>query len=163
MGRKFVLILIILVGVLLIVASLTDAASGEEMFILCRPTTEINVRFSPKWVGSVIGHLYFGDRVETDGIIRNGFAHVVGLTFETGEGWVHSGLLVHSQPLAYRCRDQIISGGRVAARQYIGGKRNRWLKPGREVQVYAISKEWAITDHGYVQTEFLSVNYQVPE
>jgi hypothetical protein len=116
----------------------------------------------PKWDGEIIGHLYFGDSVELDGKVRNGFAHVVGLSFEEVDGWIYKGLLVDTPPIAFQGKDQIISKGRVAVRQYIGGKRNKWLRSGREVVVYAISQDWSITDQGYIQTKYLSVNYQIP-
>lgn len=161
MKKSIILILIVIIAVFLIFVSLMDA-SAEGKYILCRPKTEINVRFSPKFGGEIIGHLYFGDCVETDGTVRNGFAHVVGLAFEAVEGWVYKGLLVDTPPIAVSGKDQIISSGKVAARQYIGGKRNKWLRSGKEVLVYAISQEWSITDQGYVQTKYLSVNYQIP-
>jgi hypothetical protein len=162
MKKSLILILMVLVSCLLIIVSLMDSARSEEKYILCKPKTEINVRFSPKWDGQVIGHLYFGDCVETDGIVKNGFAHVVGLAFEAVDGWVYKGLLVDTPPIAVSGKDQIISSGKVAARQYIGGKRNKWLRSGKEVLIYAISQDWSITDQGYVQTKYLSVNYQIP-
>jgi uncharacterized protein YgiM (DUF1202 family) len=162
MKKSLILILLVLVACLLIIVSLMDSARSEEKYILCKPKTEINVRFSPKWDGQVIGHLYFGDSVELDGKVRNGFAHVIGLGFEETEGWIYKGLLVDTPPIAFQGKDRIISSGKVAARQYIGGKRNKWLRSGREVIVYAISQDWSITDQGYVQTKYLSVNYQIP-
>lgn len=162
MKKSLILILMVLVACLLIIVSLMDSARSDEKYILCKPKTEINVRFSPKWDGEIIGHLYFGDSVETDGTVRNGFAHVIDLSFESMDGWIYTGLLVDTPPVVFECKDQIISDGRVAARQYIGGKRNKWLRSGREVIVYAISQDWSITDQGYVQTKYLSVNYQIP-
>ena len=163
MKKSLIVILIFLIAALLLIVSLIDSASADEKFILCRPRTEINVRACPKWGGENIGHLYFGDSVELDGKVRNGFAHIVGLSFESMEGWIYQGLLVDTPPVVFECKDQIISDGRVAARQYIGGKRNKWLRSGKEVVVYAISEEWSITDQGYVQTKYLSVNYQIPQ
>ena len=163
MKKSLIVILIFLIAALLLIVSLIDSASSEEKYILCKPKTEINVRACPKWGGEIIGHLYFGDSVETDGKVRNGFAHIVGLSFESMEGWIYTGLLVDTPPVAFKGKDQIISDGRVAARQYIGGKRNKWIKSGKEVVVYAISEEWSITDQGYIKTEYLSVNYQIPQ
>ena len=162
MKKIIIMILMAFVAVLLIFIALMDWAYAEERYILCKPNTEINVRFAPRWNGEIIGHMYLGDRVETDGTVRNGFAHIVGLAFEQSDGWVYTGLLVDTPPISFQGKDQIISRGRVAARQYIGGKRNKWLRSGREVTVYAISQDWSITDQGYVKTEYLSVNYQIP-
>ena len=47
------------------------------------------------------------------------------------------------------------SNGRVAARSTIGGPRKKWLKKGKEVIVYYIA-DVAITNHGFVDAEFLS-------
>ena len=163
MKKSIILILMVLVVCLLIIIAIMDSARADVKFILCRPKTEINVRMFPKWDGEIIGHLYFGDSVELDGKVRNGFAHVIGLGFEETEGWIYKGLLVDTPPIAFQGKDQIISKGRVAARQYIGGKRNKWLRSGREVVVYAISQEWSITDQGYIQTKYLSANYQIPQ
>lgn len=162
MKKSLILILLVLVDCLIIIVSLMNLARSEEKYILCNPKTEVNVRFSPKFGGEIIGHLYFGDCVEIDGTVRNGFAHVVGLAFEAVEGWIYTGILVDTPPIAFSGKDQIISSGKVAARQYIGGKRNKWLRSGKEVFVYAISQEWSITDQGYIKTEYLSVNYQIP-
>ena len=162
MKKSLIPILILIIAAFLILFSLINRASADQKYILCRPKTEINVRFSPKFGGEIIGHLYFGDSVETDGTVRNGFAHVIGLAFEAVDGWVYKGLLVDTPPIAVNGKDQIISSGKVAARQYINGKRNSWLRSGKEVLVYAISQDWSITDKGYIQTKYLSVNYQIP-
>lgn len=162
MKKSLILILIVIVAVFLIIVSLIDSASSEDMFILCKPKTEVNVRLYPKWGAEVIGHKYFGEIVHTDGKRKNGFLHVYDLGFEEMEGWIYSGVLVDTPPMIFEGKDQIICTGRVAARQYIGGKRNKWLKSGKEVIVYAVSQEWSITDQGYIKTKYLSVNYQIP-
>ena len=139
----------------LMILMVVSSAAADDMYILCRPSTEINVRLSPKFGGEIIGHLYLGSVVHLDGKKKNGFVHAVDLGFECMEGWIYGGLLVSTPPEAREIRMQIQASGRVAARQYINGKRNKWLRTGREVTVYAISQEWSITDQGYIQTEFL--------
>ena len=161
MKKTVIMLLVIIVAIILLFVALMDVASADTKYILCKPETEINVRRSPKFRGEIIGHLYFGDRVELDGSIRNGFAQVGGFGFEVMEGWLYTGLLVDDPPMIYEATAEIVSSGRVAARQYINGKRNKWLKPGKEVYVYAISREWSITDQGYIKTAFLSA--KVPE
>lgn len=163
MKRTILMILIIFVAVFLLIVSLVDSAFSEEKYILCRPETEVNVRLYPKFGAEIIGHKYFGDAVCTDGKRKNGFIHVYDLGFEHMEGWIYSGVLVDYPPILWQEEEQISSSGRVAARQYIGGKRNKWLKSGRDVLVYAYSQEWSITDHGYVQTKYLSVKSQIPQ
>jgi hypothetical protein len=96
--------------------------------------------------------------VETDGIRKAGFVHIVDCSMECSEAWVSERYLVEDQPTVLEIRVQIIGGGRVAARRYINGERQAWLKPGRELTVYAWTDEWAITNRGYVKTAYLGVN-----
>jgi hypothetical protein len=138
-------------------------ADEAEYFILCKPGNEINVRRSPKMGGTVIGRKEFGDKVTSDGKEKNGFVHIIGLSFEETEGWIYKGLLINEPPVISEGECQICSSGRVACRVYINGKRRKWLRDGSEVKVYAIGKEWSYTNKGYIQTEFLTVNYQVPQ
>lgn len=152
-----------IVALIVFIILIFGYALADEMFILCKPKTEVNVRLFPKWGAEVIGHKYCGDVVYTDGRRKNGFLHVYDLGFENMEGWIYSGILVEYPPMLFEGKDQITSSGRVAARQYIGGKRNKWLKAYKDVVVYAVSKEWSITDQGYVKTKYLSVNYQIPQ
>ena len=49
MKKSLIMILIVIVAVFLIIVSLIDSASSEDMFILCKPKTEVNVRLYPKW------------------------------------------------------------------------------------------------------------------
>lgn len=136
----------------------------DEYYIICKPKVEINVRERPGKRSAVIGHLMCGDSVKTDGKEKDGYLHVIELTFEETDGWIYKGLLVEEPPLIWEVKSQVCSKGRVAARKYIGGKRNRWLKDGKGVTIYAISEEWCITNYGYVRTEYLSINYgKVPQ
>ena len=146
--------------ILLIILMICSSALADDFYVLC--STECNVRLHAKWTAEVIGHKYCGDVVHADGKRKNGFVHVNGLGFEYMDGWIYAGALVEDPPVIYERKAEVVSKGRVAARQYIGGKRNKWLKNGREVFVYAISEVWSITDQGYVQTKYLSIS-EIPQ
>ena len=47
------------------------------------------------------------------------------------------------------------SQGRVACRKWIGGPVRGWVYDGDTVLVYWKSKEWSVTDHGYIKSEYL--------
>ena len=140
-----------------------QAAAAENYFILCRPGAEINVRERPKLKSDAVGVKFFGEMIITDGKEKNGFVHAINLLSETGDGWIYKGLLIDEPPTACRGKAQVFSAGRVACRKYADGKITGWLADGSEVEVYAVSEEWTVTDHGYIRTEFLTINAKVRE
>lgn len=149
---------IVLIAVIFALVAYNDCFA-EEMYVLCKPEVEINVRHTPRKGGEIIGNLECGDAVQTDGKKRNGYVHVTGLTFEYTDGWIFAGLLIAERPYISEGHCQIVTDTRVAARHYIGGKRRGWIRPGQTITVYAVGEEWTITDRGYVRTEFLTLNY----
>lgn len=138
-------------------------ASTNGYFILCHPESFLNARFSPSKRGSLIGSLYCGDYVETDGQEKGGYIHCTNLTFETDEGWIYAGYLVDTEPEIREFTATIIASGRVACRNKVGGKRIRWAKPGLEVTVFAQTDEWSVTSKGYIQTRYLQANTTTTE
>ena len=159
---KIVLLILALAFLLVpIISAVNYAVAEEEYFILCRPGAEVNIRERAKLRSPIVGCLGFGDRVISDGKEKNGFIHVIDLLAEVSEGWIYKGLLVEDEPVASQGKAQVFNAGRVACRKYADGKRIGWLKDGSEVEVYAISEEWCVTDHGYIKTEFLTVNAKV--
>lgn len=150
----------IIVLITVVFALLSAFAEDRQVFILCDPETPVNVRRTPKKGAEVSGRLDFGDEVETDGLIRNGYLHVIGIT-EDGEGWIFAGYVVDDPPVKLeRAMATVASNGRVMAHRWIGGKRKCWLKVETDLRVYAISDEWAVTEKGYVRTEYLEVWYE---
>ena len=150
-----------IIAILLLLVLLAGSALADQMYILSKG--EVNVRKSPSTRSEVVGRFWCGYQVETDGQEKHGFAHVVGLSIENGEGWIYKGLLIEEPPMIIEGKCQICSECRVAARKYVNGSKIKWLKPGREVTIYAVGQTWAITNQGYVKTEFLSINYQIPQ
>lgn len=159
MKTRFIGAVILALVLSVFFGEITSLAEEREYFILCKPGAQINTRISPNKRAEIIGHLECGEKVISDGKEKNGFVHLINLHFEYTEGWVYKGLLIEEPPYIVQWKCQSISDNRVAARFYINGKRKSWIKPGKEVTVYAVGKEWCFTDRGYVQTRFLSLNY----
>ena len=145
---------------LLVIAAhmlLTGAIAEETtrtVFVMCNPESYVNIRERPSKHARITGYALCGDGFETDGIVRDGFVHVQCPT-ELGEGWISSGFVTYTEPEEVGETWIVDSNGRVAARSTIGGPRKKWLKKGKEVTVYYIA-DVAITNHGFVDAEFLS-------
>ena len=129
----------------------------EIMFAICSPGDRVNIRKRPTSKSEAEGWLEPGDMVYLDGKKKNGYFHCVGMSNESGEGWVHKGYLVEDVPERMNCYATVVSKGKLAARKHVGGKRTRWLKPLASVKVYYWSEEWCVTNCGYVQTKYLEL------
>lgn len=129
----------------------------EIMFAICSPGDRVNIRKRPSTKSEAEGWLEPGDMVYLDGGRKGGFVHCVGLSNESGEGWVHKGYLVQDEPERMNRTATVVSRGKLAARKHVKGKRTRWLKPMASVKVYYWSEEWCVTNCGYVQTRFLEL------
>ena len=144
----------------IIIAAFTAVAEEYRVFIFCNPKSSVMVRRSPKKRSEVSGRLEFGDWVLTDGVKQNGFLHVLGIT-EYGEGWIFAGNTVEDQPQKLeKARANVAASGRVMSYRWVAGRKNKWLKVGAEVKVYGWSDEWAVTNKGYIRTEYLEVWYE---
>lgn len=168
--RKWVIVLIELaiivafaVAVVIIVQDIgfADECKGP-CWVLCSPTSSVNVREHPRTTSEVIGWYDAGDQLTTDWEIQNGFLHVVDLSLERTEGWVSIRYLVFDPPQWMEAAEvTVIADGRVAIRRWIDGPRcsgkSGWAKPDSTLQVFWWSKEWCYTNRGYVQTKYLEV------
>lgn len=143
--------------ILALFAHLAVSEGLTERFIICNPDSYVNVRKTPKNGGEVIGQLYCGDAVLTDGKEKNGYLHCVDMSNEYGEGWVHEGYVINDKPEIVESYGVISSNGRVAVRRWINGKRGSWIRDGTRVKVLAVSEEWALTVRGFVKTKYLGV------
>ena len=156
MKRTFAVILLLT----LIIACFTAVADESRVFIFCNPETPVNVRRSPKTGAKISGRLDFGDEVITDGVIKNGFLHIYGIT-EDGEGWIFAGYTVQDQPDKLdKAWANVAASGRVMSYRWVDGKKNKWVKVGTDIRVYAVCEEWAVTEKGYIRTEYLEVWYE---
>lgn len=132
-------------------------ADGVDCWVMCNPGSYVNARSTPKKTAEIVGRYDCGDRMTTDGKERAGYIHLIDCPFEVSEAWISARYVVYDRPEVGTFRAQITGKGRVAARRWIGGKRNCWLKPGQTVTVYVVSDEWCVTNRGFVQSEFVGV------
>jgi len=134
-------------------------SEGAErtMYAICRPGDRVNIRATPSTKGATEGWLEPGDEAQTDGQEKNGYLHCVGLSNESGDGWVHAGYLVEDAPVLVNQKAVVVSNGRLAARKCVDGEVNRWLKWMTEVRVSYRTDVWCVTNAGYVKTEFLEM------
>lgn len=131
-----------------------SAAFADTVYVLCQPDSFVYVREFPKKGAQMAGYAELGDALETDGVKKNGFIRVGG--FE-GYAWISMGFITDSPVTIFKAKTQINSKGRVACRRSINGTRRKWLKDGTEVVIYAFSADWAITNQGFIQTQYLGV------
>lgn len=125
----------------------------EEVWVLCKPGGTVNLRATPG--GRVFGGCQSGAKMWTDNKNRNGFLHVLELAAEEDSGWISSRYIVYDEPREIMDGMMICSEGRVACREWIGGKVIRWVQDGELVTVYWISDEWAVTEYGYIRSVYL--------
>ena len=147
-----------IIALLLALCALIPAGCAEEVkcYVICRPGSYVCVRNQPKKGGTEAGRFDCGDYVITDGIEKNGYLHILGAM--EGDGWIYKGNIVPDQPVIERKQMRISSNWNVACRRCVKGKRNGYLQNGDTVTVYAMSEEWAVTNRGYIMTEFLEAD-----
>ena len=133
-----------------------DPDYGEiwPVYCACQPDSEINVRAFPKHSADVVGKVWPGDQLYTDGKKNGTWIHVIGVSCEAGEGWIHKGYLSDS-PVRVVNAEYVTTRNRTLARRFIGGKIRAKLKKGTPVMVYFISGDVAVTDYGYMITDYL--------
>ena len=127
----------------------------ETRWVFCRDT--LLVREGTKKTFPATGELEPGTMVFTDGKVRNGYIHLIGLANESGDGWARKIYIVDEEPEVLNCRAEVISKGRLAARKSIGGELKKWLKPGSNLTAYIATSEWCITDSGYVMMKYIEI------
>lgn len=153
---EFLLILAAVCAIAAILESVSVAEGNvEEAYVLC--ADYVNIRSSPGRKGAVIGRFESGDSLLIDGKQKNGYLHCVNLRLEQTDGWIHKGYVVHDKPSRMNQTATIVSKGRLAARNNVGGKRTRWMKPQASLTVYWWSDDWCVTNCGYVQTRYLEL------
>ena len=160
--RIILLVLLIIAAIFVNYWFMAHAHAEEKpCWILCQPDSWVYARMNPKKKSMELGKLECGDMLYTDGRTKNGFLHVWGLTFETGEGWVSKGYIIYDEPFVPRFQDtQVKSNGRVSARRTINGKRRCWVKDGQSIKVYMASAEWCVTNKGFIKTKFIELGDQ---
>lgn len=149
-----------IVSLMLVFACLSAISAGcaneVEYYVICNPKSYVCVRNEPKKGSDEAGRFDCGDYVISDGIEKNGYMHIPG-GFES-DGWIYKGNLVADRPVIEKQTMRINSNWKVICRRCVAGKKIRTLSNGDTVTVYAQSAEWAVTDKGYIRTEFLEVD-----
>ena len=125
-------------------------------WVLCQPDSYVNIRERASSRSAYAGMLMSGDQIWVDGRTKDGYAHCENMSNELGEGWVHAGYIVFDEPEEVNRECLISSNGRVSCRRTIDGDRRCWVVNGSEVFVYQVAGEWAVTDKGFIKTEFIS-------
>ena len=153
---EFLLVLAIVAGAW---AALTGNGlaeeEGQQCWVLCHPDSCVCLRAAPRKTGIEFGGAMLGADMLTDGKTRNGYLHVFDLNAEETAGWISCRYVVFDEPREIECELRVQAQGRVAVRKWINGKIIKWMHDGDQIYVYAMSDEWAVTDRGYIKTEFL--------
>lgn len=153
MRKLFVLVMVlIVVSCVLQIVRCEDAV--EEAWIICNPESCVIMREKASRKSCTAGYLYVGDKIETDGKVRNGFLHLVNVSNEIYDGWVNTGYVTYFEPETCKKSMEVIRG-KTAARSCVKGDVKKRLKKGTIVTVYAFSEEWSVTSAGYIMTKFL--------
>ena len=137
----------------------TACASDEPIscWILCKPGAQVNARRTPDRGADVVGFLEVGDEFLTDGTSRNGWIRAIGIG-EYGEAWIYCGYVVTEKPEAVAENFVCVAKTQVAVRRWVNGpqvEKFPWLKNGSNVQVFYIADGWAVTNRGYIRSEWL--------
>ena len=149
-----------IISILIVFACLSSIlpASGSEdvYFIICNPNSYVCVRNSPKKGNNETGRFDCGDYVRSDGVKKNGYLHITEAM--EGDGWIYAGNVIEDQPVIEKQKMRVNSNSNVICRRSVNGKKVGILTNGDVVTVYARSEKWAVTDKGYIMTEYLEVD-----
>ncbi len=142
-------------------ANITAAAEDATVrtYIMCKPGSTVNVRRTPDKKAQDVGFLECGDWFETDATSSKGFFRCYGVG--DVEGWIFNGYVVTEEPDIVNEQYVVVANKRVACRRWINGPQiseRPWITNGTNVWVYCIADGWAVTSHGYVQSEWLEVD-----
>lgn len=130
-------------------------AKAQTCYVLVQD--ELNVRGKPSLGSEIHGRLFTGDQVEVCKTYKD-WCFLEGLPSEEGCGWVSANYLVKEPVTEYTEAIAVIAAnGRVAVRKTVDGKRTQWVYPGDAVHVYGMSETWAVTDKGYIKSEYLRI------
>ena len=154
---EYLMVIGIVIGAVLMLtgAGKAEDEEGQQCWVLCHPDSCVCLRAAPRKTGIEFGGAMLGADMLTDGKTRNGYLHVFDLNAEETAGWISCRYVVFDEPREIECELRVQAQGRVAVRKWINGKIIKWMHDGDQIYVYAMSDEWAVTDRGYIKTEFL--------
>ncbi|MBQ1792975.1 MAG: hypothetical protein II008_22595 [Oscillospiraceae bacterium] len=125
-----------------------------KQWIICK--NYVVIRNWPSRGAMEGGQLDPGDEIEIDGRTKDGFAHIVSPV----DGWVWAGNIVSSQPEKVECKAYVTANKRLYCRRWVDGPMvdsKPYLINGSKVHVYWMNDEWAVTNRGYVRSEWLEM------
>lgn len=142
--------------ILLVSGALADEGY-RDAWVLCnpKPGNHVNVRSHPSKGGEVIATVDAGDYIPLTGK-KQGRWYQCDVPCEAGMGWIRGDYLVFDKPVTFTGgRKYRTTNGKVYARYSIKGNKCATLKKGATVTVLLMASEWAVTDRGFIMTEFL--------
>ena len=164
--EKIVSFILILVVVFLIGAVVGSYCFGEEplatCYVMCKPGSYVLVHHTPSEKGDVIGYLDSGDSFKTDGTSKDGWIR----SYDVGDGpgWVYCGYVVTEKPEKIGERYVCVANKQAACRRWICGPqldgKAGWIKNGQFCQVYCIADGWAVTNRGYIRSDWIEVSIE---
>ena len=171
-SKEKIVAAVVLVALIIVatVALTLSFCKGEGQlvtcWVMCQPNDPkdgghyVNARIAPSTSCRPVGYLENGDSFQTDAKGENGFLKAYGIG-ENGTAWIYSGFVVTEEPEIINEQYVCVSNARVAIRRWMNGPRvagSGWLTNGSNVFVYAIADGWAITDRGYIMSEYLEAD-----
>lgn len=148
-----ILFTVFMLGYADVVAS-ADSTTAKA-WIMCQPGDYVNVRERASRKSDSFGRLDTGSALRVTGETKDGFAKCE-VALEQSQGWIYAGYIVFEEPVSMNGRKMVIrSNGRVACRKCIEGQRRCWAYDGDEVSVWYMADGWAVTNKGFIRTEFL--------
>lgn len=158
---QLLIVAAVIVGIIIALndVGLADEDYVADVYAICQPGDFVNVRATPKKNGEVVGRFDCGDKLRTDWETQNGYLHVF-VSLEVDEAWIHLGYVSAWEPEWKAGEMMTVSAeGRVACRRWCDGPRidgrAGWVQPGTTVQVFYWTPEWAVTNRGYLRSEYL--------
>lgn len=151
---------IILAGLIILSLLVITGYAEETCWALCKPKGRVNLRIDPKKESKSVGWLECGDSFLTDGETRNGWLHVL----DAGECdcWIYTGYVAVEEPVRVEEPYVCVAKKWVACRRWVNGPQIKgkrgWLHNGSNVNVFYIAGEWAVTDRGYIRSEWLEAD-----
>ena len=151
-------IIILAVIITFCLTLLREAGLAEDVWVLCDPDSFVCVREYPRKSSYAFGGVTCGMIMHTDGKTQKSYLHVVDVHAEEDTGWISSQHIVYDEPVYLNQEATVVSNGRLAARTGVNGKVRKWLQPMDTLMVIYWSREWCLTNYGYVQTDYLELN-----
>ena len=159
--RKVFLIAMAAILVTITVALTVTLCHGEQLatcWIMCKPGSYVTIREKPNKKSAEAGYLDSGDSFQTDGESVDGWIRCCG----TGEGgWVYCGYVVTEKPEIIGERYICVALKQAACRKWMGGPQvdgAGWIKNGQYCEVFCMADGWAVTNRGYIRSEWLEVS-----